>query len=145
MFRPAIRSLAGAAVVVTLLGVAACAPTNTKTTYPAADIGRTRSGSCGVILSMRPVTVPGEQTVGYVGSNDVRADILRAIGGATVTGMAGTAAGQATTTGTAMEFIIREDSGQIISVVQTNGENFRPGERLLLTRGARTRIARVPG
>jgi hypothetical protein len=28
-------------------------------------------------------------------------------------------------------------------VVQTNEDDFRPGERVILTRGARTRIARA--
>jgi hypothetical protein len=30
-------------------------------------------------------------------------------------------------------------------VVQTNEENFQPNERVVLTRGARTRIARATG
>ena len=41
--------------------------------------------------------------------------------------------------------LIREDSGQTISVVQTNEEGFQAGERVVLTRGARTRIARAAG
>jgi outer membrane lipoprotein SlyB len=129
MFRPAIRSLAGAVVVVTLSGVAGCAPANTTST--GADIGRARSVGYGVIVSIRPVTAQ---------RSDVRADILGAIGG-----VAGTAAEPAAITGSAMEFIIREDSGQIISVVQANDKNFHPGERVVLAFGARTRIARVPG
>ena len=32
-----------------------------------------------------------------------------------------------------------------LRVVQTNEENFRPGERVLLTRGARTRLSHVAG
>ena len=45
--------------------------------------------------------------------------------------------------GGSVEFIIREDSGQTISVVQSNEENFRPGERVVLTRGSRTRLGRA--
>ena len=157
LFRPAISSLVGAMLVVTLLGLAGCAPTNTNTTYGAADIGRTQNVSYGVIVSMRPVIVQSEPTgVGTVagavagatagsliGRNDARANVLGAVGGAIVGGVAGTMVEHAASTGTAMEFIIREDNGNTISVVQTNENNFQPGERIVLTRGARTRIARV--
>jgi len=72
-------------------------------------------------------------------------NILGAIGGAIIGGLAGTMAERSATTGEAMEFIIREDDGQTISVVQTNEERFQAGERVVLTRGARTRIGRVAG
>jgi outer membrane lipoprotein SlyB len=44
-----------------------------------------------------------------------------------------------------MELIIRDDGGRTISVVQTDADGFKPGERVALTGGARTRIARLPG
>ncbi len=140
------------------LGFAACAPQNTNTTYSAADIGRTAQISYGTIVSMRPVVVQGQQTgvgtlggaaVGgvagsYIGGRDPRANILGAIGGAIIGGIAGTAAEGAVNKGEAVEFIIQEDNApNPISVVQTNEDGFRPGERVALTRGARTRIARV--
>lgn len=141
-------------------GLAGCAPANTNTTYTAADIGRTAHISYGVIVSMREVRVQGQQTgIGtmggaaagavagsYIGGRDPRANVLGAIGGAIVGGIAGTAVENAANSGVAVEFIIREDNGQTISVVQTNEDQFRPGERVVLTRGARTRIARAaPG
>jgi outer membrane lipoprotein SlyB len=147
------------AAVTLLLAVASCAPTNTNTTYSGADIGRTATVSYGVIVSMRPVTVKGESTgvgalggaaVGgvagsFIGRNDVRGNILGAVGGAIVGGLAGSAIESQVSTGSAIEFIIREDNGQTISVVQTNEDQFRPGDRIVLTRGARTRIARTGG
>ncbi|MCW3473086.1 outer membrane lipoprotein [Limobrevibacterium gyesilva] len=156
MFRTT-RNLAAATILVAVLGVAACAPTNTNTTYTGADIGRTASVSYGVIVSMRPVTVQADQTgVGtlggaalgatagsFIGRNDVRGNILGAVGGAIIGGIAGSAVEKGVSTGSAVEFIIREDNGQTISVVQTNEDGFRPGERVMLTRGARTRIART--
>ena len=154
-FRLPVTSLVVAAAV---LGLSACAPTNTNTTYTGADIGRTAQVSYGVITSMRPVTVQGGNTgVGTLGGaalggvagsyigGDPRMNAIGAIGGAIIGGIAGTAAEKSVSQGQAVEFVIREDSGQTIAVVQTNEENFRVGERIVLTRGARTRIARAPG
>ena len=62
---------------------------------------------------------------------------------AIIGGLAGTAVERSVNTGEAMEFIIREDDGQTVSVVQTNEERFQAGERVVLTRGARTRIGRA--
>ena len=144
--------------MVTVLGVAACAPQRTNTTYTSADIGRTQQISYGVIVSMRPVTVQGQQSgVGtgggavaggvagsFIGGRDPRSNLIGAVGGAILGGLAGNAIEKSASTGQAMEFIIQEDnSPQPISVVQTNEENFRPGERIILSRGARTRIARI--
>ena len=151
-----------AAIMAALLasGLAACAPTNTNTTYSSYEVGRSASISYGVIVSMRGVVVQGRDTgvgtVGgavaggvagsFIGRGDPRAGILGAIGGAIIGGIAGNAVERGVSTGNAVEFIIREDDGQTISVVQSNEENFSPGERIVLTRGARTHIARAaPG
>jgi outer membrane lipoprotein SlyB len=145
-------------MAVSILGLDGCAPTNTNTTYTSADIGRTAQLSYGTIVSMRPVVVQGQNTgVGtlggaaiggtagsFIGRNDVRGNILGAVGGAVIGGLVGYAAENALSTGQAVEFIIQEDNAPApISVVQTNEESFRPGERVVLSRGARTRIARA--
>ncbi len=145
-----------AALVLALLGgLAACAPTNTNTTYSAGEIGRAATMSTGVIMSMRPVTVQAQNTgigavsgavVGgtagsFIGRNNVAANVMGAVGGAVVGGLVGNAVEGGLGTGSAIEFIIRQDNGQAISVVQTNEEAFRPGDRVVITFGARTRIA----
>ena len=127
------------------LGLGACAPTSTNTTYSSADIGRTAQLSYGTIVSTRGVVVQTQNTgVGamggtagsFIGRNDVRAHILGAIGGY--------AAENAVSTSQAVELIIQEDNaGAPISVVQTNEDDFHPGERVVLSRGVRTRIARA--
>ncbi len=150
------RAALAACVLAALFGVAACAPQNTNTTYTGQDIGRTASVSFGTIVSMRPVAVQGGGTglgaIGgaaaggvagsFIGNNDVRGNILGAIGGAIVGGVVGSAVEGGLSQGQAVEFILRDDSGQTISVVQTNEENFQVGERVIITRGARTRLAR---
>jgi outer membrane lipoprotein SlyB len=142
-----------------VLGMAGCVPVYTNTTYTGADIGRTAQVSFGVILSMRGVivqsnggggvgTLAGAAAGGVAGSfigGGARSNILGAIGGAVLGGVVGSAIEGSVSQSQAVEFIIREDSGQTISVVQTNEEDFRPGDRVTLTRGARTRIGRAGG
>jgi outer membrane lipoprotein SlyB len=144
--------------LIAVLGVSACAPERTNTTYGAQDIGRTQQVAYGTIVSMRAVTVQGQQTgvgtVGgavaggvagsYIGGRDPRANLIGAVGGAILGGLVGNVVEKDVSTGQAVEFIIQEDnSPQPISVVQTNEDNFRPGERVIITRGARTRLARI--
>jgi outer membrane lipoprotein SlyB len=150
--RPAQLALA---LAIVLTPLAACAPTNTNTTYAANEIGRTADVTYGVIVSMRPVTVQAQNTgigalggaaVGatagsFIGRNDVRANILGAVAGGLVGAVAGNAVEKSVNTGDAVEFIIRQDDGSTVSVVQTNEDGFRPGDRVVLTRGARTHIA----
>ena len=138
-----------------LLPLSACAPSHTNSTYSAGEIGRTAQVSYGVIVSMRPVTVQarnsglgglGGAAVGatagsFIGRNDVRANILGAVIGGIAGAVAGNAIESSVSQGQAMEFIIRQDNGRTVSVVQTNGQGFRVGDRVVLTRGARTHIA----
>jgi outer membrane lipoprotein SlyB len=136
------------------LGVAGCAPTNTNTTYPAASIGQTANVAYGTILTERPVTVSGTNNGvgaitgaalgGAAGSfigGGVQSHILAALGGAVVGGLAGNAIEGRLVSGSATEFIIREDDGQTISVVQTNESHLAPGQRVMIIRGAETRLA----
>ncbi len=151
------RSLARlilAPLLAATLGLAACAPARTNTTYSSADIGRTAQVSYGTIVSMRPVTLQNRPTgVGAVGGAVAGGvagsmigrgggSVLAAVGGAVLGGVLGNAVESSASTGDAVEFIIQEDNApQPISVVQTNEDNFRPGERVILSRGARTRIS----
>lgn len=74
----------------------------------------------GTIVSVRPVLAPPAAA----------ARILIA------------APGDGATERRAFEFIIRTDDGRTLSVVQSNDANFRIGDRVALTAGARTRLAR---
>ncbi|MDR3663983.1 MAG: hypothetical protein P4L86_26950, partial [Mycobacterium sp.] len=63
--------------------------------------------------------------------------ILGAVGGP-----AGNGAGQGAAE-VVFEFIVREDNGQTLSVVQTNAADLRPGERVVLSLGTRARLSRA--
>ena len=136
MLRPATRG--PAAALAALLGLAACATTSATTAATTAPIARPEGPGYGVIVSMRPLG--GAQTGGIAGGDEVRSGILRAIGVVTVTDVTASSAAAAP-----VEFIVRKDDGSTISVVQTDAANFHPGDRVMLTGGARTRLARVPG
>lgn len=131
MTRPS-RALPAVMALTGVLGLAACAAPSAGS----AEIGRTASVAHGTIVSMRPVAALGT-------GDDPRADILGAVGGVVVGGLAGAAAERDAGRSAAAEFIIHEDNGHTISVVQNDESHFRPGDRVVLTRGARTRIARA--
>ena len=133
------------------VGLAACAPTPIDTPIAAPDIGRTRNLSYGVIVALRNIEVRNQTGIGTAGGaatgrlvgGDPRSNIIGAIAGAIIGGVAGTALEKTVNAGNAVEFIIREDNGQTISVVQINEDALRPGERIIVSRGARTRLQRA--
>ena len=143
------------ALAAVLLPLSACAPSHTNSTYSAYEMGQPAQVAYGVIVSMRRVTVQASNTgIGglggaaagatagsFIGNNDVRANILGAILGGIAGAVAGNAIESSAGQGQATEFIIREDNGNTVSVVQTNGQDFRVGDRVVLTLGARTHIA----
>ena len=102
-------------------------------------MSETRSSGVGTLGGAAVGGIAGSA----IGRNDARGNILGAVAGAVIGGIAGTVAERSLNKGDAVEFVIREDDGRTITVVQTNEENFRPGDRVALSRGARTRLARV--
>ena len=138
-----------------LLAVPACAPANTGSTFACRDLGRAAYVSYGTIVSSRPVQVAGTSGIGtlagaaagatagsFIGG-DTRSNILAGLGGAIVGGIAGNAIERSATGGTATEFVVREDRGGDIAVVQTNEEGLQPGDRVAISRSDRVRLARV--
>jgi len=82
----------------------------------------------GTILAVRPVTG--------------RIDITRiAASGLGATGAQAAPAGDAK----AAEFIVRQDDGRVISIVQQNDGHFASGDRIEVLRDPQTRIARASG
>jgi outer membrane lipoprotein SlyB len=155
MWRLAVGALALSGLVL----VAACTGTPANSTYSGYGVGRAAYVTYGTIVSMRNVVVQGGDsgvgTMGgaalggvagsFIGGDSFRGNILGAIGGALLGGLVGNTAESALNKGNAVEFIIRQDDGQTISVVQTNENNFRPGQRVAIIRGDRTRLAPIYG
>lgn len=154
--RKAFLAVVSAMTAVATLGLTACAPTNTNTTYTAGSIGVAAQVRYGTILAMRPVQIAGSQsgvgglagTVagGALGSTiggDWRARTAAAVGGAVVGGLAGSAVEKGATQGQAVEFTIRPDGGGAdFTVVQSNELAFQPGERVTASFGDQVRLSR---
>ncbi|WP_372621511.1 glycine zipper 2TM domain-containing protein [Falsiroseomonas sp.] len=153
--RPLLPLMAALALVAT---VPACAPANTGSTVSARGLGGAASVSYGTIVGSRPVQVQGGGTgIGTVGGavagglagsfigGDWRSNALAGLGGALLGGIAGSAVDRGVTSGTAIEFVVREDRGGDIAVVQTNEEALQVGDRVVITRGDRVRLSRAAG
>lgn len=138
-----------------------CGIGDTNTTYRRAEIGKQGSTSVGRIISMTQIEIAGSSEggtlvgagVGGVAGGIAGSSIgrghgssLMAVAGATVGALAGAAVGgaaqQAATSDTAYEFLIEKgNSGNVISVVQTNELGLRPGDNVVLvTINGTTRI-----
>ncbi|MBU8540520.1 glycine zipper 2TM domain-containing protein [Roseomonas tokyonensis] len=150
-----IPAVAALALVATL---PACAPTQTGNTVSARSLGSAASVSYGTIVGSRPVQVAGGGSgVGTVGGavaggiagsfigGDTRSNLLAGLGGALLGGLAGSAVEGGLTRGTAIEFIVREDNGGDIAVVQTNEEGLQAGDRVVISRSDRVRLSRAAG
>ncbi|WP_237217621.1 outer membrane lipoprotein, partial [Falsiroseomonas oryziterrae] len=138
--------------------VPACAPQNTGTTVPGYALGSAASVSFGTIVGARQVAVAGRQAgVGTLGGavagglagsfigGGWRENAIAGVGGAILGGLAGSALERGMTQGTAVEFIVREDQGGDIAVVQTNEEGLQVGDRVVVSRGDRVRLSRAAG
>ena len=141
-----------AALLMAAALLAACAPTNTATTYSREQMNREAQVETGTIVSIRPVTVEGSGRTGtllggaaggvagsFIGG-DWRSNLLAGLAGAVVGGVAGSAAERSLTTATANEFIVELEGGGTIAVVQTNDQGLRVGDRVTVLRGDRTRL-----
>lgn len=125
----AMRRIATYTCLLLLLGVGACTQANIAELRAGVGSPQPVSASLGTIVSMRPVT---ETDAG----NPLQAVLLADASGAAPPS---NAAGRPI-----MEFIVRQDDGGIISVVQSNEAGFRPGDRVSILRGDRIRLVR-PG
>jgi hypothetical protein len=114
-------------VILGAAALAACA--HTKTPAPASR-SPDAAVTPGIIAAVRVAAAMP------LGKQDARSRILLALGGRT-----GGAATQAEND-VACEFIVRAADGHTVSIVQPNPENLRPGERVLVIHGVRTRIVR---
>jgi outer membrane lipoprotein SlyB len=156
--RPSPRLLPLAAALALIAVVPACAPANTAGTVPSSALGTAASVSFGTIVGSRPVQVTGSNTGlgtvggavagGVVGSTiggDWRARTLAGVGGALLGGLAGGAVERGAGSGQAVEFVVREDRGGDIAVVQTNEDALQVGDRVMISRGDRVRLSRAAG
>jgi outer membrane lipoprotein SlyB len=137
-----------------VMALSACAPPDSST-YARSDIGRVATVMKGKILSMRSVKLSGTQTgigagagavAGGVGASGIggggRANTVAAVGGAVVGGLAGAVAEEAMTKSMATEFIVQQENGQTVAIVQPNDDNLAVGDKVMILRSGTARIIR---
>ena len=110
-----------------VLSVAACTSADGRASGTEAAVAQPVNASLGIILSVRTVTT-------LDGGSVLQAALLADAGGAATPGNGG---GRPIT-----EFIVRQDDGAIISVVQSNVLGFHAGDRVSIQRADRVRLAR---
>jgi outer membrane lipoprotein SlyB len=121
--------------------------------YTRPETGRAATVMGGTILALRDVQISGTKsgigvgagaatgaTAGAAAGGDAAGAALGAIGGAVVGGVVGAVTEEALTRAGAVEFIIKQENGQKIAVVQTNEENLVVGDKVLILRSNKVRI-----
>lgn len=149
------RAILGPVLLLTI-ALGACAPAAGDSAASAYDVGSVGYVSYGTILAMQPVRVAGTRTgigagTGVVGGSliggtiggDWRARAVGTVAGAVIGGITGAAVEEGVTSGHAIRYLVREDYGPDIEIIQTNEPGFQPGDRVAISRGNRVRLARA--
>ena len=135
-----------------LLILASCAPSLSPNTYTAGQVNRAERVVKGVIVSSRQVKLNNNSGVGglagtvaggALGSDighGTPANVAGAVGGAVVGGLIGNEVEKAVQNQEGHEYIIKLNSGKMISIVQAEGIDLNVGQRVLIVYGRSTRV-----
>lgn len=138
--------------VLTAALLAGCADNINSDHYSTSQTGRVSTVSQCTVLSVRQVgvndnsgagTMIGGLAGGVAGStigHGYSANALGAIGGALVGGLVGSAAEKGLTSQTGLEYIVKLDNGQVISITQGTGQALGVGQRCLVLFGSTNRV-----
>lgn len=132
-----------------------CFGVQKTSSYTPQQMSRAATVFKGEVLAMRDVFIEGSEsgtgvtagaiaggTAGTYAGGGWQTSVIGAVGGAVVGGIAGMAAEKALTEAGAVEFILQQENGQTIAVVQTNEEGLVVGEKVLILRSDRVRVIR---
>ncbi|MEO2043183.1 MAG: pentapeptide repeat-containing protein [Nitrospinaceae bacterium] len=141
-------------LITLVFSFAACA-TNPAGEVGQGEIGQPQSFRKGIILSIGDVNVKGENTrIGAVAgavagglagskvSKDKTNRAIGVIGGAILGGLFGSKIEESFAGGKAIQFIVKPDNEEPFSLIQSNSEKLKVGERVLILEGSKTRITR---
>lgn len=144
------KKIFGAAVAALLL--AGCAENINSDHYSSNQAGRVSTVAQCTVLNVRQVgvsdnsgagTLLGGVAGGVAGStigHGRSANTLGAIGGALVGGLVGNAAETGLTSQTGLEYILKLDNGQTISITQGTAQPLAVGQRCLVLFGNPSRV-----
>ena len=130
-----------------------CAENINSDHYATSSVGKVSTVAQCTVLSVRQVVVDSGDTStgtllggvagGLAGStigSGRSAHTLGAIGGALLGGMAGSAAEKGLSSQTGLEYIVKLDNGQVISITQGAGQALGIGQRCLVLYGNPSRV-----
>jgi outer membrane lipoprotein SlyB len=141
------------------LVMAGCASSQSGAVYTRAEARRPVNVASGEVIAVRPVRIEGTKSnvgtgigaaVGGVGGalatrgSSNLSQAAAGLGGAIVGGLVGAASEELATRANGIEITVRLDDGRTMAYVQTGAETFQPGDRVLITTGAATRVTHAP-
>lgn len=138
--------------VLTAALLAGCADNINSDHYSTSQTGKVSTVSQCTVLSVRQVgvndnsgagTMIGGLAGGLAGStigHGHSSNMLGAVGGALLGGLAGSAAEKGLTSQTGLEYIVKLDNGQVISITQGTGQALGVGQRCLVLFGSTNRV-----
>ncbi|HZH28127.1 MAG TPA: glycine zipper 2TM domain-containing protein [Azospirillaceae bacterium] len=148
-----------AAVLVALMlaPLGACTSSYSPNTITGTSVGAVNRTVPGTVVSARPVTLRpdddrnygtaiGGVAGGVAGSalgGNTRAGILGALGGAVLGGLAGNVVADRATQETGIEYVVRLEDNQLITLVQGADMALQPGQSVLVVYGRRARLVPV--
>ena len=141
--------------VVTALALSGCGGVHSGGSYARHQAGEAQYVTRATIVAMRDVQIDGGHSglgqigggvLGGVAGSTLGRGTRATIAGAAVGGILGVVLGsiaesQLTRT-TATEFMLREENGIVVAVVQANDEHLQQGERVVVLHGSRVRVVR---
>lgn len=144
------KSLTTACVALLLVG---CADNINSDHYSTSATGKVSTVAQCTVLSVRPVSVDSGDTsagtvlgglAGGVAGSTIghgrSSNTLGAIGGALLGGLVGSAAQKGLSSQQGLEYIVKLDNGQAISITQGNSQPLMVGQRCLVLYGNPSRI-----
>ncbi|MBP3686732.1 MAG: glycine zipper 2TM domain-containing protein [Alphaproteobacteria bacterium] len=138
--------------IVSLAMLAGCAENINSDHYSTSQTGKVSTVSQCTVLSVRQVgvndnsgagTMIGGLAGGVAGStigSGSTAHTLGAVGGALLGGLVGSAAEKGLTSQTGLEYIVKLDNGQVLSITQGTGQALAVGQRCLVLFGSTNRV-----
>lgn len=139
-------------VALCLAFLAGCADNINSNHYSTNQTGKVSTVAQCTVISVRQVgvsdnsgagTLIGGLAGGVAGSTiggGSTAHTLGAVGGALLGGLVGSAAEQGLTSQTGLEYVVKLDNGQVLSITQGTGEALSVGQKCLVLFGSTNRV-----
>ena len=139
-------------ILVAALGLGGCTPDISGNEYDAGDANTITVAKTGVVISMRQVTVDSQSGVGLIAGAIIGGvlgstvgggstmNTVGAVGGAVGGGYLGSKAEQSIDKQQGMEYVIKLDNGDTISIVQATDLHLTINEHVIVLYGNKARI-----